>query len=264
MAIPIPPADTPARKAMLDQGAGYYPGVDQWEHPSKGLPAGKLLVQFDYREAAVIEKANATASVYFTDANTLMKHMTKQDQVQARGLAEALQVAPYRELETGPHLYSQHVAIYKLQRELSAEQVIVAKPAEFGEGSTRNNVHLGEGVGKQYFLDIPRDQLLIGPDPILRLTAVITCVDREHKLGWLQNLENSPASNLEIKEAVAQVFQRQVNQLLRGTPPQQEHGREIVELYRANQQLKGILQPPLEPKQSTGPVPKIRRPGPRF
>jgi hypothetical protein len=76
VSVTIPPADTAARQAMTDQGNALYPGVDQWEHPKKGLPAGKMLVQFDFRDADVIRKSTSTASVYFTDAETLMKYLT--------------------------------------------------------------------------------------------------------------------------------------------------------------------------------------------
>ncbi|MFD2719870.1 hypothetical protein ACFST9_14170 [Hymenobacter monticola] len=272
MSVKIPPAGTAARQAMTDQGNALYPGVDQWEHPKKGLPAGKMLVQFDFRDADVIKKSTSTASVYFTDAETLMKYLTEKDQVQARGLAEALQVGPYRPDPDSPHLYSQNVALYQLQRELRAEQVQVAQPAEFGEGHTRNNLHWGEGVGKQFFIAIPRDQLLGGENPLLKLSGIMPCIDREHCLDWMKLAEQQKQPDQGVKEAVARVFESRVGQLLKGTPEQQQRGQEIAELLKVRRSfdtpaldhpsLKKLPTPPLSP--ATPPADKQRRRGPRF
>ena len=210
---------------MRDQGSALYPGVDQWQHPRKGLPAGKMLVQFDFRDADVIRKSHSTASVYFTDAETLMKYLTEKDQVQARGLAEALQVGPYRPDPDSPHLYSQNVALYQLQRELRAEQVQVAQPTEFGEGLTRNNLHWGDGVGKQFFIAIPRDQFFAGENPLMKLSGVMPCIDREHRLDWMKQVEQQKQPDQEVKEAVARVFESRVELLLKGSPEQSSAAR---------------------------------------
>lgn len=261
---------------MTDQGNALYPGVDQWEHPKKGLPAGKMLVQFDFRDADVIRKSTTTASVYFTDAETLMKYLTEKDQVQARGLAEALQVGPYRPDPDSPHLYSQNVALYQLQRELRAEQVQVAQPAEFGEGLTRNNLHWGDGVGKQFFIAIPRDQFLTGENPLLKLSGVMPCIDREHRLDWMKQVEQQKQPDQSVKEAVARAFESRVEQLLHGTPEQQQRGREIADLVKERRALdapamivhpdlkKLPMPPPLTPAEKPDPAPKHRRRGPHF
>ncbi|GGG59647.1 hypothetical protein [Hymenobacter glacieicola] len=273
MRLVLPPADTAARQAMTDQGNALYPGVDHWEHPRKGLPAGKMLVQFDFRDADVIRRSPTTASVYFTDADTLLKYLTENDQVRARGLAEALQVGPYRADSASPHRYSQNVALYQLQRELRAEQVHVAQPAEFGQGLTRNNLHWGDGVGQQFFLAIPRDQLRTGATPLLQLSGVLPCIDREHRLEWMKRVEQQPGQD--VKEAVAKAFESQVEQLLRGSPAQQQRGREIAELVKARRSfatpltdhpsLKKLPRPPLTPVAPTpSPAPKPRRRGPHF
>lgn len=268
MALVIPPEDTPARQAMLDQGKDFYPGVDKWDHPTKGLPAGKMLVQFDHRDADIIQAGIRTSSVYFTDAETFMKYLTADNRVQAQGLGEALQVGPRRLDETVPHLYSKHVAMYALQRELRAADILVAQPAEFGEGFTRSNLHWGEGVGKQFFVAYTKEQLVAGPDPILKLAGIFPCDERGHRLDWMQALEKKNAPDTEVQEAVDKVFNLRAKQLLQGTPEQQQQGREIKELRDITQQLRGPVPafptPKIAAVTQADPATRKRNRAPRF
>lgn len=267
MATSIPPVDTPARKAFLDQGTNLYPGVDQWHHPQQDLPAGTLLVQFDFRPEADIRKGEETISPYFTDAATLLKHLTPDLEVNARSLAEALQVKPYRQADAGEHLYSPSVAIYRLIRPIKAENIQVAQPAEFGHGLTRNNLQYGEGVGAQFFLTEPKDSILKGVNRALEVADVMPCIQREHRLAWLRKLEVSQVDNKAIEAAIKPLFQDKVNEMLRGTPGEQKHGREIAELYQANQELKMMqlsspiakVPPPDATTPKPSPAPQRRR-----
>lgn len=201
-----------------------------------------------------------------------MKYLNEKDQVQARGLAEALQVGPYRPDPDSPHLYSQNVALYQRQRELRAEQVQVAQPAEFGEGHTRNNVHWGEGVGKQVFIAIPRDQLLGGETPLLKPSGIMPCIDREHRLDWVKQAEQQQQPDQGVKEAVARVFESRVEHLLKGTLERQQRGREIAELLKVRRSFATpALDHPSLKKLPTLPLPSITSPagkqrhrGPRF
>lgn len=267
MGVPIPPENTPAQQAMLDQGKDFYPGVDRWEHPTQGLPAGKMLVQFDYRDADIIQLGSRTSSVYFTDGETLLKYLTADNRVQAQGLGEALQVGPRRQDETAPHLYSQNVAMYMLQRDLKAADIMVAQPAEFGEGVARNNVHWGDGVGKQFFLAYTKEQLLSGPAPILKLVAVFPCDNRGHRLDWMQALEQAQAPDNMIQTAIDTTFNTQVKRLLQGTPEQQQQGRDIKELREAAQRLRGpvaaVPLPKATPVVQPDPATRVRPRGPR-
>ncbi|MET4107634.1 hypothetical protein [Hymenobacter sp. UYP22] len=271
MATSLPPVDTPARKAFLDQGTTLYPGVDQWHHPQQDLPAGTLVVQFDFRPEADIRRGEQTISPYFTDAATLLKHLTPDLEVNARSLAEALQVKPYRQAEVGEHLYSSNVAIYRLIRPIKAEDIQVAQPAEFGHGLTRNNLQYGDGVGAQFFLTEPKDSILKGPSRALEVADVMPCIERTHRLAWLLKLEQSQVDNKGIEAAVKPIFQETVNQLLRGTPAEQQHGREIAGLYQANQAIQLValnspvakVPPPPVLTPTPDPAPPRRR-GPRL
>ncbi|TDN39839.1 hypothetical protein E4631_23330 [Hymenobacter sp. UV11] len=271
MPVTIPAADTPARQALLDQGSNLYPGVDQWHHPKHDLPVGTLLVQFDFRPEGDIRKGEETISPYFTDAATLLKHLSPTGEVKARNLAEALQVRPFRPTDTGEHFYSPRVSIYQVMRPIKAADVQVAQPAEFGHGRTRNNLQYGDGVGNQYFLTEAKDTILKGATPALKVADVMPCIQREHRLAWLQKLEHGQADNRAVEAAIKPLFQDRVNEMLRGTPGEQKHGREIAELYQANQQLKmlhpnipGAKLPPLGPAKGPSPAPTPRRRGPHF
>lgn len=240
MAHSIPSANTPAHKAMLTQGEGRYLGVDKWENPSDGLPTGKMLIQFDFRDSTVIEKSDLVASNFFTDADTLLKHQNAGGEVHARNLAKALQVAPYRRGITQRHWYSRNIAIYQLKRDLKAEVLAINQFAEFGQSKTRNNIHLGDGVAPQYFIDIPKESFRVGAEPVLELKYALRCIEREHKFDWLEQLEIDKADDTKIENEIINVFIRKVNNLLAGTAEQQKHGREIAELYKINQELKSI------------------------
>ncbi|MDF7814171.1 hypothetical protein [Hymenobacter sp. YC55] len=272
MASLIPPVNTPAWTAFLDQGTNFYPGVDQWLHPKHDLPAGTLLVQFDFRPEADIRQGEATVSAYFTDAATLLKHLTPTQEVKARDLAEALQVKPYRQADIGEHLYSPRVAVYRVLRPIKAASVIVAQPAEYGQGLTRNNIQYGAGVGTQFFLTQAKDSLLKGVDAPLALVDVMPCIEREHRLAWLQRLERSQVDNKAIEAAIKPLFQNQVNELLRGTSGERKHGREIAKLYLENQQQRTLapatpttqLPTPRAMETNQSSILPLKRRGPRL
>lgn len=226
---------------MLTQGEGRYLGVDSWENPGSGLPAGKMLVQFDFRDSTAIEKSDFVASKFFTDADTLLKHQNVSGEVHARNLAKALQVAPYRRGIGQRHWYSRNIAIYELKRDLAVEQVAISQFAEFGQSKTRNNIHFGDGVATQYFIDIPKELLRVGAEPVLELRYALHCIEREHEFTWLKQLEIDKADNTRVESKIADVFRDKVNMLLTGTAEQQKHGHEIAKLYTTNQKLKGIV-----------------------
>lgn len=70
-----------------------------------------------------------------------------------------------------------------------------------------------------------------------------------------------------IEAAIKPLFQDKVNEMLRGTPGEQKHGREIAELYQANQELKMMqlsspiakVPPPDATTPKPSPAPQRRR-----
>ena len=278
MAVSIPPAGTPADEAFLSQGPAPatatapspYPGVDKWVHPRKDLPPGIILAQFDFRSKADIMHVAGTVSTFFTDLETIQKFTTPDGKLQARELAEALQVRPFRLTDVGPHLYSQNVAVYEVIRQIDARNVQRTQLAEFGHGQTRNNIQYGSGVGRQYYLPEAAHGILSGPSPALKIVQVLPCIHREHRLDWLEKLENDGAGNRQVLESISSIFDHKVQDLLKGTAQQQQHGEHIKTLYQANAQAKNLLMPGLAPKVPsltpgpvTGPAPRHKR-GPHF
>lgn len=281
MDVKPPPQDTPAREAFLFQGPSAdpnarpnpYPGVDKWVHPRQDLPAGMILAQFDFRPRADVAQGTMTVSNFFTDQETLRKVLTPDNKVDARALAEALQVRPFRLADTGPHEYSLNVALYELRRPIQASNVRLAQTAEFAHGHSRSNIHFGSGVGHQFYLPEAQDRLLTGPTAALKVLGVLTCTNRDHRLGWLTKMEQGGLTNDQISQQVSPVFQQMVKALATGNPSQQQQAQVIKKLFDVNQQLKaadhtkpylvipGAKLPPVAPtpKPSVAPVPKRRR-----
>ena len=281
MDVQPPPRDTPAREAFSFQGPSAdpgalpnpYPGVDRWVHPRQDLPAGMLLAQFDFRLRPDIERGITTVSNFFTDQETLRKVLTSDNKIDARALAEVLQVRPFRLTDHGPHLYSPQVALYELRRPIQARHVQLAQIAEYAHGRTRNNIHFGSGVGHQFYLPEAQDRLLTGPAAALKVIGVISCTNREHRLDWLTRMEQEGLDNDQIRQQIGPVFQQLVKHLSTGSPSQQQQAQAIKGLFAANQHLKadeqakrylavpGVKTPPVAPTPNLTPK---RRRGPQF
>jgi hypothetical protein len=245
-----PPRETPAREAFLFQGPladpnalpNPYPGVDIWVHPRQDIPTGVLLAQFDFRLKADIEQGTTTVSNFFTDQQTLRKVLTPDNKIDAQALGEALQVRPFRRPDTGSHQYSLNVALYEVQRPIQARNVQLAQLAEFTHGHSRNNIQFGSGVGHQFYLSEAQDRLLTGPAAALKVVGVISCTNRDHRLGWLAKLEQAGLTNDQIRQQINPVFQQMVKDLHTGSPSQQQQAQVIKKLFDANQQLKAAEQ----------------------
>jgi hypothetical protein len=276
-----PPRETPAREAFLFQGPltdpnalpNPYPGVDKWVHPRQDIPTGVLLAQFDFRLKADIEQGTKTASNFFTDQQTLRKVLTLDNKIDAQALGEALQVRPFRLTDTGPHQYSLNVALYEVQRPIQARNVQLAQMAEFTHGQSRNNIQFGSGIGHQFYLSEAQDRLLTGPSAALKVVGVISCTNRDHRLGWLTKMEQAGLTNDQIRQQINPVFQQMVKDLHNGSPSQQQQAQAIKGLFDANQQLKTVahakqvLVPPGGKVSPIIPVPKPtpqRRRGPHL
>jgi len=175
--------DSAVEAAFRDQGKknSTYSTTDNWKETE--LKKGEKIAQIEFRSEEDLAVNKGPNSKYFIKADELEKLRDKETgKVDARKLAEAVQVAPYYTPTVEKAIYSEGVSIYKVEEKIEA----------VATSEVENNIALGKGGAQQYRTKLRPEEL--SKQGLLIRVGYEKAVNREHQLPVFKKIEK------EIKE----------------------------------------------------------------